>query len=321
MIGINELNRWLAPPLTAVLLAAGAVSSAFASSSASPTAIPSCSAERGRPPERPIPPGQIVRRGVVGKVVAVITAGGTNTRIVVETKFGNVEMTVPQGFDVSLVMVGSRIAALMDKEPVTTGSAPALTDTPFRIGNASRITVIPTESTRSHNRAVVQSQDGAALEVIDENGAVGKMRVTGKGGVQAPPVEGPTPPELAIEQEQVEAGTDVVLLTQCTDPQATPMVRSIQNADRVVQRLERLQAKFEERKSELAAKLADLQQQRQERQEARLQQMADKAPPEARDKAEKALRKARGEDEEASNGQGSSEGKGKGPPEDKGKSK
>ncbi len=382
MTRFDRLNRWLTPPIMAVLLATNVVPRVFADSSSAPPAAPSCNTERGRPSEKPPPPGQLTRRGVVGEIVEVITDDGSTTRIVIETQFGNVEMTVPEDFDGSLEE-GSRIAALMEKEPITTDSTSALSDTPFRVADASRITVVPKQATRSHHRAVVQSEDDGTLEVIDEDGVVSEVEVTGEGGVQTPPEE-PTPeptatpeptreptatpeptpeptataeptpeptatpeptlvptatpeptleptatpeptreptatpeptPEptatatptsgttgsdgtttdLTVEQEQVEEGTDVVLLTQCTGQGATPQVRSIQKADRVIQRLERLQAKFEDSKPELAAKFADLQEKKQERQEARLQRMAEKAPPEARGKAEKALRKAKGE--------------------------
>ena len=95
MTRLREMNRWLAPPIIAVLLASSVGPIVHANVSVSPSAVPSCDKERGRPPDRPIPPGQLKRRGVVGTVTVVDEEAGT---ITVETKFGNVEMAVPDGF-------------------------------------------------------------------------------------------------------------------------------------------------------------------------------------------------------------------------------
>ena len=55
MTRLRELNRWVAPPIIAVLLASGVGPIAHANVSVSPLAVPSCDKERGRPPDRPIP--------------------------------------------------------------------------------------------------------------------------------------------------------------------------------------------------------------------------------------------------------------------------
>ena len=90
---INELNRWLAPPLIAVLLGSTMVSAVSASTSLAPHGAPACSKERGRPADKPIPPGQLVRRGVIGTFVGI----SENGNILVETQFGVVELEAPEG--------------------------------------------------------------------------------------------------------------------------------------------------------------------------------------------------------------------------------
>ena len=168
---------------------------------------------------------------------------------------------------------------------------PAQTDTPptppapsFRTATASRIVVIPSKATRTHNRKVVESvtpgqgQGKGRLKLLGEDGEITEL-------------------ELPDGVDGVDEGSDVILIVRgkggkpaTTD---TPIeLRGLQNTAKIAERLERLQAKFEDN-PEKAAKFATLQQKRQERAEARLQRTADKAPPEARGAA-KALNKARG---------------------------
>ena len=122
MSRINELNRLLAPPLIAILLASGMASTAFASNASSPALGPTCEKEHGRPKDRPPPPppGQLNRRGVIGSFAGV----DENGNILVETQFGIVAIAPPEGFDATTVEEGSRIAAHLDKEavPVEEGS-------------------------------------------------------------------------------------------------------------------------------------------------------------------------------------------------------
>ena len=234
---INELNRLLAPPLIAILLVSGMASTASASYAASPAAVPSCEKEHGSPKDRPIPPGQLNRRGVIGSFAGVDDSGN----ILVETQFGVVAIAPPEGFDATTVEEGSRIAAHLDKEPLAvedgtpTGTDTPLsitaTDTPFRTGSALRIKVLPTEVTRSHDRGVIVGQEGDTVEVVDEGGEVENFEVTGDGGVQVPPEEEGDTTEPVVEQEVVEAGTDAILLTQCAGPGAKAEVRSIQRAE------------------------------------------------------------------------------------------
>ena len=275
MMAINALNRWLAPPLVALLLAGGTLSTALASTSASPSAAVSCLKEKGRPPDRPIPQGQLTRRGVVGTVDGLSEDGN----LLVRTKWGLVEIALPEGFE-GTVEVGSRIAALMEKAetdtPITVDPTEAATDTPFRTGSALKLKVVPTKATLSHERGVVVSQDGDNVGVVDEDGEMGDAAVTGDGG------------------DQIEDGTDAVLLTKCSGPGAKAEIRNIQRADKIAERLERLQAKFAD-DPEKAAKLDALVQKQQDKLEARLAKTTEKAPPGVKDKANKALGKAKGE--------------------------
>ena len=162
MSRINELNRLLALPLVAILLASGMASTAFASYAPAPALGPTCEREHGRPTDRPVPKGQMVRRGVVGSFVGV----DENGNILVETQFGIVAIAPPEGFDATAVEEGSRIAVLLDKEaipveedsptgtdtPLSIDSSETATSTPFRTGSALSIKVVPTRVTRSHNR-------------------------------------------------------------------------------------------------------------------------------------------------------------------------
>ena len=151
------------------------------------------------------------------------------------------------------------------------------------------------------------------MEIVDEDGEVENFEVTGDGGVQVPPegegdtTEPPTgegdttePPtgegdttDLGVEQEDIEAGTDAILLTQCSGPGAKAEIRSIQRADRIAERLERMAARVLERDESRAAKIADLQQRREEREQARLERTSNNASPESRGKVDKARGKGR----------------------------
>ena len=201
------------------------------------------------------------------------------------------EIAVPGDFDLATVEEGSRIAALMVKEPKPVEGVPpvaetdtpinavppaAETDTPLRIGSAVKLKVVPTKSTRSHERGVVVSQDGDNVGVVDENGETSDAPVTGDGG------------------DPIEDGTDAVLLTQCSGPGAKAEIRGIQRADKIAERMERFQAKFAD-DPEKAAKFAELAQKQQDKLEDRLARTAEKGPPGAKEKAQKALGKAKGE--------------------------
>ena len=186
----------------------------------------------------------------------------------------------------------------MTKEPEETVD-PTATDTPFRIGTAAKIKIVPGEASFTHDEAVILGQEGDTIEVLDEDGNVGNVGVTGAGGVQGTPTESPTPDptptesptpdpsDLVVGPETVEAGTDAILLVQCSGAGATAELRSIQRADRIAERLERLQAKFADN-PEKAAKFEELQQRRDEREQARLEKTSNNAPASAKGKVDKA---------------------------------
>jgi len=71
MFSLLGINRFLAAPLVAVLIMASTFTSAYAGSNAAPLFAKSCSSERGRPADKPVPAGQLVRRGVVGNIVGI----------------------------------------------------------------------------------------------------------------------------------------------------------------------------------------------------------------------------------------------------------
>ena len=77
MFSLLGINRFLAAPLVAVLIMASAFTSAYAGSNAAPLLSPSCDTERGRPADKPVPAGQLVRRGIVGEIVAIDEKAGT----------------------------------------------------------------------------------------------------------------------------------------------------------------------------------------------------------------------------------------------------
>ncbi|MBI4202684.1 MAG: hypothetical protein HY532_06210 [Chloroflexi bacterium] len=352
MAGRKGINTWLGTFLAVMALTSGGISGVMASGGASPLAAPSCEKERGRPLDKPKPAGQYARRGLIGDVVGVTDQGN----IIVGTQFGNVEIVPPDGFEVGGLGPGVRIAAHMDTDalPIGGGPAEALTDTPFtvvvtegatgtagtvtgtsfRIGTALSIKVVPGQGTRSHSRGVVVGLGGDSVAVADEDGSVDEAVIAGDGGVQTLSAETDTAPFL--EHEEVEEGTDVVLLVECSGPGATAQVKSILKADRVTQRLERLEAKFED-DPEKAARFAELKQDQLERTEARLTKTEDNAPASVRGNVEKAKGKGQAQtQEECTAGEeppvdcpedkGKPEekpggGQGGGPPEDKGKGK
>jgi hypothetical protein len=61
--GVMHINRWIAPFLAAVMLLSGAAPATFAYPQEGPNGAPLCTKEnRGRPLDKPTPPGQLVRR-------------------------------------------------------------------------------------------------------------------------------------------------------------------------------------------------------------------------------------------------------------------
>ena len=109
---IMRLNRFLAPILVAFLIASGGAPHVLAQPTSGPSHAPICETERGRPSYKPVPPGQLVRRGLVGDVVGLTSEG----HLLIGVQFGVVEVIPPAGFDISTAPVGSRVAALLEKE-------------------------------------------------------------------------------------------------------------------------------------------------------------------------------------------------------------
>ena len=80
----------------------------------------------------------------------------------------------------------------------------------------------------------------------------------------------------------------------------------LQKSEKITEWLERIKEKLGERDATRIAKLDELTEKRKVREESRLERTVSNAPQEARQKAEKALRKAKGEEEGArGRGQGS----------------
>lgn len=327
MYTVGTHRGWSVIPLfIAALLALGSATAALADATASPALVPSCETERGRPPGREPPPGQLARRGIIGDVVRIIEEeeGGTLLAIFVGTQFGTVEIGIPENLDTD-AGVGDRVAVLTVKEPKPPEGTPPVppdeggtdtpftleveegeTDTPFRTTVAKKITIIPNTASLSHSRGVVQSQGDGTTEIVDDEGNVDEFETTDEGGVQVPPEEGEgegsgegegdeEPPE--VEDETVASGTDVILLIQCSSAGSDPIIRSIQQAARIAERMERLQTRFADDPDRLA-KFEELQEAQEERLQARLDRTASNAPPGAQGSVGKAQRKARGECEE-----------------------
>ena len=100
----------------------------------------------GRPADKPVPPGQLKRRGIHGTILE--TGDGF---VIIETKFGPVTINVEdsEGFE-----TGDRFAALLDKSPVPLDATDP-TDGSFRTVTALRVKGIPGKASRKHQRAVV----------------------------------------------------------------------------------------------------------------------------------------------------------------------
>lgn len=333
MYTVGTHRGWSVIPLfIAALLALGSATAALADATASPALVPSCEKEHGRPPGREPPPGQLTRRGIIGDVVRITEVDGTPVTIFVGTQFGTVKISIPDDLDTD-AGVGDRVAVLTVKVPKPPEGTPPVppdeggtdtpftleveegeTDTPFRTTVAKKITVIPGIASLSHARGVVQSQGDGTTEIIDDEGNVDEFETTDDGGVQVPlgDDDGTTggdgttgdggegegdddPPE--VEDETISSGTDVILLIQCGTSGSDPIIRSIQQAARIVERLERLQTKFADNLVRLA-KFEELQEAQEERLQARLDRTANNAPPGSQGSVGKAQRKARGECEE-----------------------
>ena len=282
---VMHLNRWLAPFIVAILLLGGTAPTALAQPAGAPQAANICMQERGRPQDKPPPPGQLVRRGLVGSVTGVTGDG----HILVEIAFGTVEVIPPSGFDLGGVAEGVRIAALLDKDGGQAGATQII-----RVAQALRITIVPSQSTRVHQTGVVLTQGEGLIEVVNEEGEVEEMELSEaeEGGVQVLSTgEGErveSTAEPIVEQEIVEEGGEAVLLVQCEGPEGTPTVRSLQRVDRIAERMAALQARAEAREAHRNEKLDELQQRWDERHQDRLDNTLNNAPPGAKEKVKAA---------------------------------
>ena len=191
--------------------------------------------------------------------------------------------------------------AIVVGTPAATGTPPTVTPTPepsFRTATARRIVAIPVKASRSHKRGVVESatteqgQGKGRLKLLNEDGSVTEL-------------------ELAEGTEGLEDGSDIILISRgkgglpATDD--TEMeISGLQKSEKITEWLERIKEKLGERDATRIAKLDELTEKRKVREESRLERTVSNAPQEARQKAEKALRKAKGEEEGArGRGQGS----------------
>ena len=246
--------------------------------------------------DKPIPPGQLKRRGIFGTVVGYVDGG-----VIIQTKFGNVTVLVE---DATSYADGERFSALLDKSPVPS-DATGTTDGSFRTVTALRVKGVPGKAKRKHLRAVVVdsasgTDDEDTLTILDDDGNEIELENDGASGT--------------ID------GEDTILLVQDQgDGEPTKVIGSIPSFS-VDERLE----KFRDKASpEKLARIEALFEKRAERIEARLLRLEDKARPGLKDKVrgarDKNKNKGRGASsgDDGDSGDGSSGGKGK--PDDKGK--
>ena len=239
--------------------------------------------------DKPIPPGQLKRRGIFGTIVA--TGDGFVT---IETKFGNVTVNVENSDDFT---IGDRFTALLDRSPVPP-DASGTTDGSFRTVTALRTKSIPGKATRGHRRSVVVdsstgTDDEDTLTVLDDDG---------------------NPLVLPGGASGTLDGEDTILLIQTLTDGLPPRVLGGITAFSVGKRLEKL---LEKGSPEKLAQLNELIQKRIERNEARLQRIEDRAPAHLKAKVRGARDKSQGKGRNASGGDDGDGGGGK--PDDKGK--
>lgn len=238
--------------------------------------------------DKPIPPGQLKRRGIFGTIVA--TGDGF---VIIETKFGNVTVNVENSDDFA---IGDRFTALLDRSPVPP-DASGTTDGSFRTVTALRVKKIPGKSSRGHRRSVVVdsssgTDDEDTLTVLDEDG----NEIVLPGGASG----------------TLDGEDTILLIQQLTDGQS-PQVRGGITAFSVGKRLEKL---LEKGSPEKLAKLNELIQKRIDRNEARLQRIEDRAPARLKDKVRGARDKNQGKGRGGDDGDGGGD---KGKPDEKGK--
>ncbi len=242
--------------------------------------------------DKPIPPGQLKRRGIFGTVSATGTDDEGNEFVIIETKFGSVTVNVEdsEGFE-----EGDRFTALLDRSPVPP-DASGTTDGSFRTVTALRTKKIPGKSSRGHGRFVVVdsasgTDDEGTLTILGEDGNAIVLPGGASGTLD---------------------GEATILLIQTLTEGLPPRVLGGITSFSVGKRLEKL---LEKGSPEKLAKLNELIQARVEKNDARLQRIEDRAPAHLKAK----VRGARDKSEGKGRNTGDDGDGGRGKPDDKGK--
>ncbi len=243
--------------------------------------------------DKPIPPGQLVRRGIFGTVSATGTDDEGNEFVIIETKFGNVTVNVEDstGFG-----AGDRFTALLDRSPVPP-DATGTTDGSFRTVTALRTKSVPGRASRRHLRSVVvdsstDTDDGGTLTILDDDG---------------------NPIVLPGGASGTLDGEDTILLVQTLTEGLPPRILGGITSFSVGKRLEKL---LEKGSPEKLAKLNELIQARVEKNDARLQRIEDRAPAHLKGTVRGARDKSKGKGRNTGDDDGDG---GRGKPDDKGK--
>ena len=243
--------------------------------------------------DKPIPPGQLVRRGIFGTVVGYVDDG-----VIIETKFGEVTVLVD---DATSYADGARFSALLDRSPVPPDASGTPDDGSFRTVTALRVTGVPNKASRSHLRSVVVgsssgTDDEGTLTILDDDGNPIVLENGGASGTLD--------------------GEDTILLIRGRGVGPPVVIDGITSSS-VHQRLARL---LETAPPERLAKFEELILARQARLDARLQRLEENAPDALKAKVRGAHDKSKGRG--ASGGGDGEDGgpsDGKGKPDDKGK--
>ena len=243
--------------------------------------------------DKPIPLGELVRRGIFGTVLD--TGDGF---VIIETTFGDVTVNVENSDDFA---VGDRFAALLDRSPVPAEATDPPEEGSFRTVTALRVTGVPSQSSRLHQRALVvrsSSADGRGgkLTVLDDDGNEIDLDTDGDTGAGD--------------------GEDTVLLVQGQGEGAPLRVLGTIPSFAVDERLARFRANAA---PQAVARIEALFQARTERIDARLQRLEDKAPPGLRDTVRGARDKNLNRGRSTSGGDDGDGGPGGGQPDEPGK--
>jgi uncharacterized membrane protein YgcG len=111
--------------------------------------------------------------------------------------------------------------------------------------------------------------------------------------------------------DTVESGEDVTLLVQCSGPGNAPVIKGLQKASKVEDRLVRLEKKIAERDAGRAEKLAALQVKREEKRQEKLDRIEENAPDDAKDDVQRA-REPKADKDQRDNQGGGNDDKGGG---------